>query len=221
MTQSIIQEWLVNRPVLSAAATRAHDGLRWFRWRVTRPTYPRDRPLRLHLGCGDIDVPGFVNVDARPGPNVHHVMRIEDLSGFATGSAELVYASHCLEHVSHHKVAAVLAEWFRVLRPGGLVRISVPDFDLLCVIYAASGHRIESIIQPLMGGQNHPANFHYTCFTESSLRECLAAAGFVDVKRWQHGDGPYRSLPDWSGRNLEWDGITFPVSLNLEARKGS
>ncbi len=194
--------------------------LDWAKWRVGRPSYPAGDELLVHLGCGAVDVPGFVNIDARPARHVHHVQGIERLGMFADGSVSLIYASHCLEHVPHRKVLEVLREWCRVLRRGGVVRLSVPDFDLMLAIYEQTGRDIRNIQMPLMGSQNYRQNFHYTCFNEAELTRLLVQAGFTAPARWMPGDGPLRTFPDWSGREIQIGDRAFPISLNLEAVKG-
>ena len=194
----------------------------WALWRLRRPAYPAQAPgegLRIHLGCGTIDHPGFVNVDGRPAPHVHHVQGLARLNAFADGVAELVYASHCLEHLPHGQVRRVLGEWRRVLRPGGVLRLSVPDFDLLVDTYLDCGRNLRSVQMPLMGEQDYPLNFHYTAFNERFLTEMLQQAGFHAVRRWQHGEDAWANLPDWSGRSMVFEGRTYGVSLNLQATR--
>ena len=92
-------------------------------------------PLRLHIG-GVQKKPGWLIVNILPGPDVDHVGSCTDLSAFADGSVEEVYASHVLEHLSHRdELPCALREIARVLRPGGLFRLSVPDFDQLVRLY--------------------------------------------------------------------------------------
>ena len=55
----------------------------------------------------------------------------------ADGSVDAVYHSHVLEHIDRCLVGAFLAEIRRVLRPGGVHRIVVPDFEVLCRRYLA------------------------------------------------------------------------------------
>ncbi len=191
--------------------------------RVSRALFPRPYPpapeLYLHLGCGTIDHPGFVNVDGYPFPHVHHVRSIADLSPFADGSAGLVYASHCLEHFPRGAVPGVLAEWRRVLRAGGVLRLSVPDFDRLVAIYERHGRDLGTIDQVLMGGQHNHFDFHQAAFTRRTLAALLEQAGLRDVREWTPGSDALTSLPDWSGREIDIGGEKHAISLNLEASR--
>lgn len=188
---------------------------RWI-WKVPRPP---GGVVRLHLGCGSIDHPGFVNIDGISRPHVHHIQSVADLSNFTDGSVDFIYTSHVLEHFPRDRTHAILCEWFRTLAPGGRLCVSVPDFDRIVEIYAASQSDVGAILPPLFGGQDYPFNFHYTAFTEISLSRLLLGSGFSKVHRWEPGSDRFHSLPDWSGRSLQVGDRRIPISLNLEALK--
>jgi predicted SAM-dependent methyltransferase len=191
--------------------------------RVSRAVHKRPHPvapeLYLHLGCGHVDHPRFVNVDGFPFPHVQYVRPVDDLSPFADGSAGLVYASHCLEHFPRATVPRVLAEWRRVLRPGGILRLSVPDFDRILEIYEHHDRDIGSITHYLMGGQQNAFDFHNVVFNRRSLSALLQQAGLHDVREWTPGSDELTTFDDWSGRLAELGGKTHLLSLNLEARR--
>jgi len=188
---------------------------------VVVPRLPRnpDGKVLLHLGCGQIASPGFINVDVRPGPHVHHIHEVTDLSIFADDYADLIYACHVLEHVRHAAVRKVLWEWRRVLKPGGILRLSVPDFDKLLVIYESSSHDIHSIMRPLMGGQGYEYNAHRGVFNCVSLTDALREVGFREIRPWDPECVSHHDFRDWANSDHVWNGRTFPVSLNLEAIK--
>ena len=143
--------------------------------------------INLNVGCGSINHPKFINIDGLPAPHIHYIRPIDNLAPFKDNSVDLIYGSHCLEHFSHRMVYQVLNEWFRVLKEGGILRISVPDFDLLIDKYRASGNNINKIIYSLMGGQNYKFNFHITVFNQSNLELLLKEIGFKEVRKWQAG----------------------------------
>ena len=186
-----------------------------------RPSLPRleNNGVYLHLGCGPINHPKFINVDGMPLQHVHYVRNINDLSPFKDGSVDLIYASHCLEHFSHQKIFTVLIEWHRVLKKGGILRLSVPDFDLLLKMYKDSNNIIDAIISPLMGGQDYEYNFHKTVFTKSSLSLLLKKVGFLEVREWTPGSSELTTFDDWSTRKISINGKEYAISLNIEAIK--
>ncbi len=194
--------------------------------RVTRrlvfpPAVPvrSDGRLLVHLGCGEIDAPGWVNVDVQRLPHVHHVTDVRRLPMFATGTVDLLYACHVLEHVSFRETRETLAEWRRVLKPGCTLRLSVPDFDLLVDHYLSEGREAEKIARPLLGGQRESHDFHRAIFTERSLGSDLRDVGFRGVRRWDPANAPDYGFDDWASRTFELEGRQYPISLNLEAVK--
>lgn len=192
-----------------------------FRWILRRPREPVNvnGDVLLHLGCGEVDKSGFINVDLVPHPHVHYLRPIDDLSNFTDGSVDLIYASHCLEHFSFRKVPEVLSEWRRVLKKNGVLRISVPDFDNIIETYRLSGNRLDSVLGAIVGGQDYKYNFHYVVFNKIYLTELLRKAGFDEVREWLPGSTELTTFDDWSGRSFDVNGKSIPISLNLEAVK--
>jgi len=93
----------------------------------------------VNLGCGPVyvDSPEWLNFDYAP---TSRAVRRANLLGrlpVPDGVADLVYASHFLEHVPRERVSAVLMECWRVLRPGGVVRLVVPDLENMAREYLA------------------------------------------------------------------------------------
>jgi predicted SAM-dependent methyltransferase len=151
--------------------------------------------LKLHLGCGEVKLPGFVNIDIRSTPATDMVADIRNLSTFPSHNADVVYASHCLEHFGFREVDSVLKEWCRVLRKSGDLFIAVPDFDKLVAAYSRHftlnilhtrihNHKLTSeLLGDILGGQDYPENVHKCLFNEASIKERLEATGFCEIKR--------------------------------------
>lgn len=205
--------------------TEFFDQVRIFLSRIKRIFLPVPFPTlekgvtHLHLGCGEINHPKFINIDGRPASHVHFVRSIDNLSPFKSRSVDLIYASHCLEHFSHTQVSGVLTEWFRVLKSDGILRLSVPDFDCLIEIYKTCGNDIGIIMNPLMGGQDYKYNFHRVVFTKASLTRLLENVGFKDIREWQPNECELTSFDDHSTCEFETSGRTYSISINLQARK--
>jgi predicted SAM-dependent methyltransferase len=170
----------------------------------------RRREVHLHFGCGTIKDPRFVNIDARPMSHVHLVTKSPLLKPFADGSSDSIYSCHVLEHFSFLAQKRVLRRWLEVLKPGGRLRLSVPDFDKLVDTFLKSDRNPLAIQMPLMGGQEYPGNFHCAIFTRRHLESLLLECGFEAVTGWHP-----REEVDWP-RDWSW---SDEVSLNLEARR--
>jgi predicted SAM-dependent methyltransferase len=186
---------------------------------ISRPALPETKELNLHLGCGSINHPEFVNIDGLPAPHIHYIRSLDNLSIFKDHSVDLIYSSHCLEHFSHKKTLQILTEWNRVLKRGGILRLAVPDFDVLMKVYQETGNDIKPILGVLMGGQDYKYNFHMAAFNGQSLRDLLIEAGFSDVKEWNPGSSPMTTFKDCSTEKILVGDTTYHLSLNLEAVK--
>ena len=131
------------RHVLKAAprvlARRVSDGCRPAYARFGRALFkPRDGRRRINLGGGNWYKPGWENVDFFA--DRRYVDYPIDLRGrqplpIREESAELIFSSHCLEHVSDDAALFTLGECYRVLRPGGVIRVAVPDMDKALAAY--------------------------------------------------------------------------------------
>ncbi len=176
--------------------------------------------VKLHLGCGEKHIPGFLHIDINPAPHVDIVARVEDLGFLRTGIADLIYASHVLEHISRHKTVDVLKEWFRVLRAGGTLRVAVPDFGAVVEEYR-QGQPLKNLLGLLMGGQRDEFDVHRMVFDEASLTEALREAGFTDMRRYDWRATEHAHIDDFSQAYLpHMEKETGRLmSLNMEARK--
>jgi SAM-dependent methyltransferase len=89
----------------------------------------------LNLGCGARYHPAWINVDVVPqGPDViaHDLTKGIPLPNT---SCDVVYHSNLLEHMRRADAQSLMAECYRVLRPGGVMRVAVPDLEQICHLY--------------------------------------------------------------------------------------
>ena len=94
--------------------------------------------VKLHLGCGPVVLPGWINIDVQHYPNVA-VMRLPDgLKRFPSGAASFVYCSHMVEHIEYpDQVMQLAKEIYRILKPGGALRFVVPGIERIIRAYVA------------------------------------------------------------------------------------
>ena len=97
----------------------------------------------VNLGCGAVAHPDWVNLDLQP--LLDYVIPADFLGPlpFADNSVDAVYHAHVLEHLSREDGRNFLKESVRVLRPGGVLRVVIPDLEDLCRFYVDSLDRID------------------------------------------------------------------------------
>lgn len=178
-------------------------------------------PLKLHLGCGDTYISGYINVDIRDNLVCDMVADIGDLSEFEPSSVDVIYACHVLEHFKRHEYMYVLDRWHRLLKPNGILRVAVPDlFEVAKGIYL-NQEKTEKYLGFLYGGQNYDTNYHYMGFTFKSLRDALEKVGFKDVRRYDWRETEHSHIDDYSQAylpHMDKDNGNL-MSLNIEAIK--
>jgi len=146
---------------------------------------------------------------------------------FQDGSVELIYASHVLEYFDRQQGAGVLREWHRVLNPGGILRLAVPDFEVLIEVYKKTG-QLNNILGPLYGRiviecgtEGQQIIYHKTVYDFSSLKKLLEENGFTNVHRYEWRQTIHKDYDDFSQAYFphmdKEHGLL--ISLNVEAIK--
>jgi predicted SAM-dependent methyltransferase len=185
------------------------------------PVYTKlgDGGLKIHLGAGPINIQGWVNIDARDARHIHLHSSGFDLKEFSDGAVSEIYMCHVLEHFSFEEAKLVLKTMHGKLNVGGVLRLSVPDFDQLIAIYHANGNDLELIKKALMGGQDYEYNFHKAVFNKALLSSLLMSCGFDSVQTWSTLGDFGIDLGDWSNKGFDTPTGNIPVSLNIKALK--
>ena len=92
--------------------------------------------MLVNFGCGSIVHTQWINFDLHPVGACARVVDVRQPLPLLTGSVDMCYSSHLLEHLSAQEAAAFLREQYRVLKPRGLIRVAVPDLGGLCRTFA-------------------------------------------------------------------------------------
>lgn len=218
-------------------------------------------PICLNLGCGSICPQGWINVDGSFNAVSQKIPLLKSFTSkvlnrkvydsrniryanlnkrwrFASCSIDVVYSSHVLEHLSISSAALFLDEAFRVLKPGGKVRIVVPDLYEIARSYVSnyeSGnpdsdfvlleklnlHKenvylpSESFAKKMLNNlQGHPHQHKYM-YSERSLERALEQRGFVNI---QNSLSYGHSLLIENIRDVEYSN-EYEASIYIEAEK--
>lgn len=176
--------------------------------------------MKLHLGCGKRHIPGFVHIDVLPYDHIDHVSSIDKLCFIQDNTVDLIYNCHVLEHFKRREAKSVLDEWYRVLKPGGILRTAVPDFAALAELYMTN-RNINQVIGPIFGRQDYLYNIHYNLFDFDSLKTALELSGFKNVLRYDWRQTEHADIDDFSQSyipHMDKDNGKL-LSLNVEATK--
>ena len=116
--------------------------LAWVRWtsRHAPARYTQLTDQLINLGSGGRGKPGWINVDVFPAPGVTCTFDCRKRLPFADHTARGIYTEHFFEHIDYTEEAPhFLSECHRVLKPGGVLRIVVPDAEKYIRAYCEAG----------------------------------------------------------------------------------
>lgn len=178
---------------------------------------PARVPARLHIGCGQQAIPGWINIDNQGLPGVDQVLDVRHGLPFADVSA--IYAEHFLEHLALDDGLAFLAECRRVLRPDGTLRLSTPNLDWVVLTHYRG---------PEAGPEDAKTDCirlnrafhgwgHQFLWNRSMLEAALRSAGFARAAFYRYGES---DDPAFKGleRHETWeDTPDLPHVLVVEA----
>lgn len=179
------------------------------------------KKLKLHIGCGESYIPGWVHVDIADHPHINYKLPAHDLHEIKDESCDLVYASHILEYYDWEDAETiVLPEWNRVLCSGGTLRLALPDFEVHTKLYNA-GLPLSYFIGPLYGKMGKEKIYHKSIYDYDTIKELLENTGFMGIERWDWRKVEHSSIDDFSQSYIPHmhkdKGIL--MSLNVQATK--
>jgi hypothetical protein len=146
--------------------------------------------MRLHLGCGQRYLDGYVNIDFPPAEHTVQSGSVADLHAdllqlrYPPGSIREVRLHHVFEHFPRPVACALLASWHAWLQPGGVLRIEVPDLARTArvVLNPFAAQRAKSVaIRHLYGSHEARWAVHCEGYTPGTLKHMVGLFGFMPV----------------------------------------
>lgn len=189
---------------------------------------------KLHLGCGKNYLDGWVNTDFWPDSKAIY-LDITRRFTFEDNTFDYIFTEHVIEHVPYLAGKNLLQESFRVLKPGGTLRVVTPDINFLIGLYQDSQKDLHRDYIKwnsglfIRGNAPHTAlsvfnNFvrdwgHKYIYDIATLRAEMENCGFIDIATPALNESMHEPL-----RNIEHDsrhpnGFLALESLVIEGTK--
>lgn len=193
-------------------------------------------PVQLHLGCGDIHLGGFTNIDLVKTSATDVKMDVRKLK-YKDNSVQLIYAAHLIEHFAQQEVVEVLTEWKRVLKKGGKLVIVTPNFHKHLQQYLkeyinwkffqiVKGHLFNSeqkfvmsdgLIADITGGALFPQidrtleAYHRVILTPGVFEKLAATTGFQHIKQLNLGRDEF-PISQIDPKSLHYSSMVFVLT---------
>jgi predicted SAM-dependent methyltransferase len=167
--------------------------------RLTQDYFVSHRVRKLHLGAGPTVLPGWLNTDVYAWTTQTAYLDATKRFPFPEESFDYVFSEHMIEHVWWTDALFMLRECWRVLKPGGRIRIATPDLAVLTTTLERSSEPMSQkyirwitdkwlpdidLYHPCFVLNNAFKNWgHQLLYDESLLREALERTGFAEIRR--------------------------------------
>ena len=182
-----------------------------------------DEP-KLQIGCGKNLLNGWLNTDQSFKDGYSTVYMDAGIPfPIPDASFDYVYSEHLFEHLTYHQAMNMLKESYRVLKPGGIMRVATPDLKFLIALYQEPEKPIhKAYIEYAAKKSGLPASplfiinrfhiewGHKIIYDRETLTELLRDAGFKEIKPCEVGESEHPAL-----KGIEGHFKVFPYEFNL------
>jgi predicted SAM-dependent methyltransferase len=161
-----------------------------------------EKELNLNVGSGGRGLPGWLNTDAIAHPSDQTFScDIRRRLPMTDGSVARIFAEHVIEHIDfRHELPAVLREFRRVLKPGGWIRIIVPDGRRFAEAYLTNDPMLWSSLgfkalpadmptpMAMLNHVFHQGGEHHFAYDFETMAWVLKSEGFADIRQRAFGE---------------------------------
>ena len=178
--------------------------------------------MRFNIGCGWRDFgKDWIHID---GGDYDH-LDSDDIfiKEYESNSADLIYSSHFIEYLDREEVIPLLERWKEVLKPNGVMRLAVPDFEVYANLYSSGEYPLDNFLGVLYGKMpmGDETIYHKTVYDFHSLKSLLKNIGMKEIKKYNWEETSHSEFDDHSQAYLphmdKENGTS--MSLNVECKK--
>tara|TARA_R110000824_G_scaffold117718_1_gene269756 strand:- start:1204 stop:1743 length:540 start_codon:yes stop_codon:yes gene_type:complete len=177
---------------------------------------------KINMGCGWRNFgDDWIHIDGGDYDHLDYkdICKLE----FEDNSVNLIYASHVIEYFDRQEVLVLLQEWHRVLKPGGILRLAVPNFGALAKLYNAGTIVLGQALGPLYGmmDMGEEKIYHRTTYDFASLQNVLQSLHFKNIRSYDWRETCHADFDDHSQAyipHMDKENGAL-VSLNVECEK--
>lgn len=173
---------------------------------------------RLHIGCGPVALPGWVNIDNQSYPGVDRVLDVTD--GLPFENVSFIFAEHFIEHLPFEDALRLLRNCRRVMTRTGVLRLSTPNLDWVWSTHYQFPHWIstEESLRACFGlNQAFRAWGHQFLYNMQTLQATLREAGFAKFEVCRYGQSSHPELENLEKHETSGDTSELPHILIVEA----
>tara|TARA_B100002019_G_scaffold278694_1_gene279803 strand:+ start:2717 stop:3259 length:543 start_codon:yes stop_codon:yes gene_type:complete len=180
--------------------------------------------MKINLGCGWRDFGSdWTHID---GGNYEHLDSHDIyLNDYQQDSVDLIYASHIIEYFDREEIKVLLSNWKDVLKPSGILRLAVPNFEKIVSLYIKgyNDYKLDNALGPLYGKMpmGNKTIYHKTTYDFQSLKKVLEDSDFKNIKYWNWEATEHSEFDDHSQAyypHMDKENGTL-MSLNVECKK--
>ena len=178
--------------------------------------------MRFNIGCGWRDFgKDWIHID---GGDYDH-LDSDDIfiKEYESNSADLIYSSHFIEYLDREEVIPLLERWKEVLKPNGVLRLAVPNFEVYANLYSSGEYPLDNFLGVLYGKMpmGDETIYHKTVYDFHSLKSLLKNIGMKEIKKYNWEETSHSEFDVHSQAYLphmdKENGTS--MSLNVECKK--
>ena len=183
-----------------------------------------NKEIKLHLGCGQRYLSGYIHIDQIKSDMIDYQQDISKLPQFEDNTVDLIYCCGAIAYFDREEVKNVLAEWRRVLKFGGSLKLSTQNFESIVQVYRISNNiNSKGILGPLFGKWpigNNEYIYQRTVYDFNSLKLVLQECNFNYVKEYDCDEFLPYYYDDYSKARIpHMDKNGIQMCINIEGIK--